>query len=268
VVLNPHLITVRFLTEHKGFLMQENQQKIYQLRKRIVAIDDFNQADWIAIGDLTDCQYIIENHPRLLRSLGFNDRDYPQAVAEVLRRMFNSHPKSLDDVTDFLDNNYPVANTISVSTAPTQSTTSIVFTPSIFQIPETEVENDLVSVMMPFSGFDDVHQGIIRACNNAGYRCQRADDIWEHATILQDIFSLIYRSKIVIADFSGRNPNVMYEVGIAHTLGKIVIPISQTLEHIPSDLQGHRIQQYLKNSEGINSLERNLTDKLNHINRY
>lgn len=245
--------------------MQKHQQKIYALRKRIVSIEGFDQADWITIGDATDCQHIIENHPRLLRALNFGDPDYPTAVGDVLKSMFTYHRDSLDDVTSFLDRNYPLANNVSVSTAPTESTKSIVFTPSIFQIPSTEVENDLVSIMMPFAGFDDVHQGIVRACKQAGYRCQRADDIWEHSTILQDIFSLIYRSKIVIADFSGRNPNVMYEVGIAHTLGKIVIPISQTLEHIPSDLQGHRIQTYLKNGEGIDKLETALAAKLKSI---
>ncbi|ELA8081255.1 hypothetical protein RGL38_001668 [Vibrio parahaemolyticus] len=245
--------------------MQEHQQKIYALRKRIVAIEGFDQADWITIGDATDCQHIIESHPRLLRALNFGDPDYPSAVGDVLKSMFTYHRNSLDDVTNFLDRNYPLTNNVSVSTAPTESTKSIVFTPNIFQIPDTEVESDLVSIMMPFAGFDDVHQGIVRACKQAGYRCQRADDIWEHSTILQDIFSLIYRSKIVIADFSGRNPNVMYEVGIAHTLGKIVIPISQTLEHIPSDLQGHRIQTYLKNGEGIDKLETALAAKLKSI---
>ena len=245
--------------------MQEHQQKIYALRKRIVAIEGFDQADWITIGDATDCQHIIENHPRLLRALNFGDPDYPSAVGDVLKSMFTYHRNSLDDVTYFLDINHPLTNNVSVSTAPTESTKSIVITPNIYQIPGTEVESDLVSIMMPFAGFDDVHQGIVRACEQAGYRCQRADDIWEHSTILQDIFSLIYRSKIIIADFSGRNPNVMYEVGIAHTLGKIVIPISQTLEHIPSDLHGHRIQTYLKNGEGIDSLEPALAAKLRSI---
>ncbi|MEZ9042657.1 hypothetical protein [Vibrio sp. 10N.247.311.47] len=245
--------------------MQEHHQKIYALRKRIVAINTFDQADWITIGDTTDCQHIIENHPRLLRSLSFGDPDYPTAVGDVLKSMFTYHRNSLDDITSFLDRNYPLTGKVSVSTAPTESTKSIVFTPNIFQIPSSEVENDLVSIMMPFAGFDDVHQGIVRACKQAGYRSQRADDIWEHSTILQDIFSLIYRSKIVIADFSGRNPNVMYEVGIAHTLGKIVIPISQTLEHIPSDLHGHRIQTYLKNGEGIDTLQSALTAKLRSI---
>ncbi|WP_446617663.1 hypothetical protein [Vibrio alfacsensis] len=118
--------------------------------------------------------------------------------------------------------------------------------------------------MMLFGGFDDVHQGIKDACAAAGFKCQRADDIWDSSTILQDIFSLIYRSKIVIADFSNKNPNVMYEVGIAHTLGKLVIPITQSLDHIPSDLNGHRASVYLKNSEGIRALTADLTKKLNN----
>jgi len=243
----------------------KEQNKIYQLRKRIVDIESFDQADWIAIGDLTDCQHIIEHHPRLLRALGFSDPDYPAAVAAVLKSMNSYHPSSINDVIAFLDENFPEPNKISVSTAISHSKKTVIFTPSVFELPDGNVEEDLVSVMMPFSGFDDVHQGIIKACNGAGFRCQRADDIWEHSTILQDIFSLIYRSSIVIADFSGRNPNVMYEVGVAHTLGKIVVPISQNLEHIPSDLQGHRIQLYLKNGEGISELTAKLTDKLRTI---
>ncbi|MCT7486360.1 hypothetical protein N5T98_04880 [Aliarcobacter cryaerophilus] len=69
--------------------------------------------------------------------------------------------------------------------------------------------------------------------------CKRADDIWEDHTFIQDIFSLIYKSKIVIVDFTGKNPNVMYETGIAHTLGKIVI---QNL----ADIQHHRTYPIVK----------------------
>ena len=58
-------------------------------------------------------------------------------------------------------------------------------------------------------------------------RCLRADDIWEESTIIQDIFSLILRCEVVVIDCSGKNPNVMYEMGIAHTLGKHVVPITQ-----------------------------------------
>jgi hypothetical protein len=244
----------------------KEQRKLGEIRKRIVKNDQFNANDWYEIGDLTDCQHIIEGHDRLLRSLRFGDDDYPQAVAKVLKSMQTYYPNTINDITGYLDIHYPDENEVNISTVSTVNTKKIVFSPNIFDVPELEIDNNLVSIMMPFSGFDDVHQGIRNACIAAGFKCQRADDIWGASSILQDIFSLIYTSKIVIADFSEKNPNVMYEVGIAHALGKLVIPITQSLEHIPSDLRGHRFLTYLKNGEGIEKLTNELTQKLkNHI---
>lgn len=115
---------------------------------------------------------------------------------------------------------------------------------------------------MPFAGFDSVYQSIRMACSGAGLNCLRADDIWENSSIIQDIFSLIYRAKIVVVDFSNKNPNVMYETGIAHTLGKTVIPIAQSIQDIPSDMVHHRALIYHNNGEGLQYLERELTEKL------
>lgn len=116
--------------------------------------------------------------------------------------------------------------------------------------------------MMPFSGFDGVYDAIKNASKITGLRCLRADDIWENSTIIQDIFDLIYRAKVVVVDFSGKNPNVMYETGIAHTLGKLVIPIAQSVSDIPSDMIHHRALTYLKNGEGLKRLEDELHKKL------
>ena len=44
----------------------------------------------------------------------------------------------------------------------------------------------------------------------------------------------------MVVDFSGKNANVMYETGIAHTLGKKVIPITQRIDDIPSDMQQYQ----------------------------
>jgi len=57
--------------------------------------------------------------------------------------------------------------------------------------------------------------------------------MWEDATIIQDVFSLIYRASFIVVDSSGRNPNVFYETGIAHTLGKDVVPITQNDADVP-----------------------------------
>jgi hypothetical protein len=77
---------------------------------------------------------------------------------------------------------------------------------------------------MPFdAGYTAVYDSIKAAAEKVRLRCRRADDIWENPAIIQDIVSLIDRSRVVICDCTGRNPNVFYEIGIAHTLGREVI---------------------------------------------
>jgi hypothetical protein len=85
-------------------------------------------------------------------------------------------------------------------------------------------------------------------------RCRRADEIWESPAIIQDIVSLIDRSRVVICDCTGRNPNVFYEIGIAHTLGREVILITQIASDIPFDLRHLRYVHYLNNAEGLQTL--------------
>jgi hypothetical protein len=124
--------------------------------------------------------------------------------------------------------------------------------PTVFQIPEHEnIEPTLASAMMPFDvGFTPVYDSIKQAAENVGLRCRRADDIWENAAIIQDVVALIDRSRIVICDCSDRNPNVFYEAGIAHTLGREVILITQSEHDIPFDLRHLRYVKYLNNAEG------------------
>jgi len=82
--------------------------------------------------------------------------------------------------------------------------------------------------MMPFSAnFDKVYAAVKTSTSQQNLRCERADSIWDEDELIQDIFSLIFRSRIVVCDFTGQNPNVFYEAGIAHTLGRPVIAITQ-----------------------------------------
>jgi hypothetical protein len=124
--------------------------------------------------------------------------------------------------------------------------------PVVFQIPEHEnIEPALASAMMPFDArFDTVFDSIRQAANNVGLLCRRADDIWENAAIIQDVVALLDRSRVVVCDCTGRNPNVFYEAGIAHTLGREVILISQNDNDIPFDLRHLRYVRYLNNAEG------------------
>ncbi len=139
--------------------------------------------------------------------------------------------------------------------------------PVVFEIPEHEdIELDLVSAMMPFdAGMDPVYDSIQAAARNVGLRCRRADDFWRHAAIIQDVVTLIDRSRMVICDCTGRNANVFYEAGIAHTLGREVILITQNGEDIPFDLRHLRHIRYLNNNEGRAKLVTELEARLRTI---
>jgi len=139
----------------------------------------------------------------------------------------------------------------------------VTFKPSIFQVPNKPQNPRLVSVMIPFNAsFNGTYDAIKRVADYMKLECLKANDIWENSTFMQDIFDLIYCAKVVVVDFTGRNPNVMYETGIAHTLGKTVIPITQSIGDIPSDLGHHRALKYLPNEEGYNELSRELYKRL------
>jgi hypothetical protein len=140
--------------------------------------------------------------------------------------------------------------------------------PTVFAIPTAEPVATLVAVMMPLAAeFANVYAAIQAGASRAGFGCQRADDIWESSEIIQDVFSLIYRSGVVVVDLSGLNPNVLYEMGIAHTLGKPVVPIAGSGASLTFDVAHHRILGYLPNREGLEDLSSRLERKLRQLSK-
>ncbi|EEW7592580.1 hypothetical protein D6Z18_25025 [Escherichia coli] len=139
--------------------------------------------------------------------------------------------------------------------------------PSVFNIDSLQrLDEKRISVMMPFAGnFTPVYKAISDLAEHMGLRCNRADDIWEHDSIIQDVVSLICQSSVVICDLSGKNPNVFYEAGIAHTLGKKVILLAQHIDDVPFDLRHLRVISYLANSEGITKMIQELSYRLNNL---
>ena len=76
--------------------------------------------------------------------------------------------------------------------------------------------------------------------------------------MIRDIWRAIGAAQFIIADVTGRNPNVFYELGIAHTLGKDVILITQDSGDIPFDLTHLRHIQYDYTPRGMKSFEEKL----------
>jgi hypothetical protein len=90
----------------------------------------------------------------------------------------------------------------------------------------------------------------------------RADNFYTDHEIMKDVWSAIYFCEAVIADCTGRNPNVFYEIGIAHTLGKKTILIAQKIDDIPFDVRHIRNIIYENTARGAKELERILEDIL------
>ncbi len=143
---------------------------------------------------------------------------------------------------------------------------AIICRPEVFQRPTRPRSDTEIAVMMPFKAeFRSTYEAIQSACDALGLKAVRSDDIWINTTFIQDIFELIYCARVVVVDFSGRNPNVMYETGIAHTLGREVVPITRTISDVPSDIGHHRALEYLPNAEGLEALRQALKLRLGTI---
>lgn len=98
-----------------------------------------------------------------------------------------------------------------------------------------------VFVLMPFApAYKDVYvSGIKPACTAAGATAERVDDQIFTESIVERIYAQIRRADLVVADMSDRNPNVFYEVGYAHALGKRVVLLTRDAGDIPFDLRAY-----------------------------
>lgn len=145
----------------------------------------------------------------------------------------------------------------------TYSRESLVVNP-VFGRPHPANASPGIFVLMPFKAelrpiYDN---NVKRVADSYGLSIARADDFFSASAIIDEVWSAINAAKIVIADYTDRNPNVFYEIGIAHTLGKRVIPISQTLADVPFDVAHRRAIVYKNTPHGRKELEEKLAKAL------
>jgi len=140
----------------------------------------------------------------------------------------------------------------------------------IFGAAEYSIDPRLAFVLMPFTDdLTEIYQAFVKpTVETFDLVCRRADDIKSNKAIMQDIWKSICEARIIIADLSRFNPNVMYELGIAHTLGKETILIYQEAEtetKFPFDLSHIRQIRYRNDITGGKRLEQELKETLNSV---
>lgn len=131
---------------------------------------------------------------------------------------------------------------------------------------ELQLEKDMIVCLMPFhKTFDNKYSAIKIACKDAGFNCVRSDDKFIVGDILRHTIELILKSQVIIALMDGRNPNVFYEIGIAHSAGKPVILIADNskIDEIPFNLKSNRFIFY----KNVGDLKEQLTRALKSMRK-
>jgi len=106
---------------------------------------------------------------------------------------------------------------------------------------------------------------VVEAC---GYNSIRADELEHLGSITRDIIELLQKADLVIADLSGRNANVYYELGVRHTLFRCgTIPIIRKGEKLPFDISNYRAIFYSIEIDGPDKLKRKLTKRIQAVEK-
>lgn len=126
------------------------------------------------------------------------------------------------------------------------------------------MDKPLCFVLMPFENqFNDIYEDLISATLSEYYTVARADNVSSHQSIIKDIIVNIASAKLIIADLTNLNPNVFYEVGIAHALNKPTVLLTQDIDKVPFDLRSYRLIPYSQNFKHAD----NLKTQLNNIGK-
>lgn len=115
-------------------------------------------------------------------------------------------------------------------------------------------------VIMPFSKeLEHIYTAIIKPiAGSLDLSVMRGDEFSTAKTVIREVWSAIHNAQICIAECTGRNPNVFYETGIAHTVGRKTILIAQSEDDIPFNVQHMRFIIYTDTEDGLEKLHRTL----------
>lgn len=135
----------------------------------------------------------------------------------------------------------------------------LIVTPVPHRTFSTKYESDIL-VFMPFSSeLEPVYEDHLKSvAQKVGKSIARADDFFTNDQIVNEIWTALLNTKLIIADCTQRNPNVFYEIGLAHAVGKPTILITQNSEDIPFDLRHRRYLKYDLTPRGMRSFEESL----------
>lgn len=107
---------------------------------------------------------------------------------------------------------------------------------------DMRIDRRLVFVLTPFhESHTETFNTIARVCNRYGFKCYRGDEEFVEGDIFPHLLKNIVQARLIIANIDGRNPNVFYELGIAHAVDKPIILVSRSIQDVPFNLKSRSI---------------------------
>lgn len=116
-----------------------------------------------------------------------------------------------------------------------------------------EIDESLCFVIMSFSGnpiLQDFYEKSIKpTVESLGYRCERIDEQEFNGSIRDRILQNIRQARFIIADVTEARPNCYYELGVAHSVGKEVIHLTNSTKDIHFDIKDFNFIVYSRQDE-------------------
>ncbi len=194
----------------------------------------------------------VNNQPNVFESIAvynsFNTYYQFDGIEKKIKKFLDDHDTSNKTVKE---KSNPVVKTVS------QANNNLYFRSDVPQITQM-----ICFVLMPFTQpwSDRVYKELIREnVESLNLQCLRADNL-KGQIVIEDIWTQINQAGLIIADVTGRNPNVMYELGIAHAISKPCIHMTQNMNDVPFDFTHLRHYEYEDNTDGFRKFSDELRD--------
>jgi len=248
---------------------------------------NYYYVQWSIAIDYSGIEFNWSEHPRLIRAQSFSDPDYPTAIIRALQDIYSKDKNALRSVLAYIFSgkvpdeinviqafqNLGLVEgeqrdiLVSVESPIVSGLKRTIEINPIFTRRALKIEDDLVFMLMPFRpNFERIYEEHIKTTlNELHLRSMKADDIFSTGPIIEDVWEYINKARIIVSDVTGRNPNVFYELGIAHTIGKDVIIIAQNEDDIPFDLRHLRYFTYSDDEKGWEELKSKLRKVIHAI---
>lgn len=126
-------------------------------------------------------------------------------------------------------------------------------------------KHNSVFVLMPLEErFAEIYLKGIKAGLPTGWECNRSDERWDIPEAVCKICKSIQEATLIVADITGRNPNVFLELGLSFGLEKKFILMTQSIHDLPFDVRTFNAIKY--DSDNLDDLHRKLREAISQLN--